>query len=141
MRSVGPTPVKVRDIRFKMTIQPINNHQTKTTPTPITGRDALRVSGVLPTALLERSNNQPTKLNQPTRTPKQTKQTNPTSVIASCTILCARISYRHQLCVKSSVLSIALNSVISVTNQTGILSGVTTGTLKTLSEVESSVFL
>ena len=30
--------------------------------------------------------------------------------------------------VKSSVLSIALNSVISVTNQTGILSGVTTGT-------------
>ena len=41
--------------------------------------------------------------------------------------------------VKSSVLSIALNSVISVTNQTGILSGVTTGTLKPLSEVESAL--
>ena len=40
--------------------------------------------------------------------------------------------------VKSSVLSIALNSVISVTNQTGILSGVTTGTLKPFSEVERS---
>ena len=40
--------------------------------------------------------------------------------------------------VKSGVLSMALNSVISVTNQTGILSGVTTGTLKPLSEVERS---
>jgi hypothetical protein len=77
LRSVGPTPVKVRDIRFKMTIQPITNHQTKNTPTPITGRDALRVSGVLPTALLERSTNQPTNQVEPTHhNPQTNKQTN-----------------------------------------------------------------
>ena len=60
--------------------------------------------------------------------PSHLRSPYPTSVIAI---------YTHQ--VKSSVLSIALNSVISVTNQTGILSGVTTGTLKPLSEVESAL--
>jgi hypothetical protein len=48
-------------------------------------------------------------------------------------------SCAHQ--VKSSVLSITLNSVISVTNQTGILSGVAAGTLKPFSEVERSFCL
>ena len=44
-RSVGPTLVRVRDIRFKMTIQPITNHQTTTnqptnwTKGRVTGRD------------------------------------------------------------------------------------------------------